>query len=523
MSGAAGSGGADAPSIALETRKVSKSFGSVRANRDIDLKVGAGSIHGIIGENGAGKSTLMNILYGMHPADSGEILVNGEAVKMTSSAIAIKYGIGMVHQHFMLVSTFSVLENVMLGAEKGFRLNASEASTRALIENMGTEYGLTVDPDALISDLPVGLQQRVEIIKALRGGARILILDEPTGVLTPQETEGFFRILRALRDEGVTILLITHKLHEIMALTDQVSVMRQGEMVAHRATALTDQEELAELMVGRKVLLDVARPDVEPGKPVLRVSGLRYTGPDGVERLKGLDFEIRSGEILAVAGVSGNGQSELLDVLAGIKKPGAGSFHVGDTEITPKSPKDPADMRALGVSHVPEDRHHRGLILPFDGRENSILGFHDGPAAGAGFGLDRAHIAERAARHVKEFDVRPPTAELRAAQYSGGNQQKLVLAREIDAEPKLLLIGQPTRGVDIGAIEFIYKQLMKMKAKGCAILLVSVELEEVLSLADRILVMSNGEQTGMIRREDADEKRLGLMMAGVTEGAEEPA
>lgn len=320
MSGAAGSGGADAPSIALETRKVSKSFGSVRANRDIDLKVGAGSIHGIIGENGAGKSTLMNILYGMHPADSGEILVNGEAVKMTSSAIAIKYGIGMVHQHFMLVSTFSVLENVMLGAEKGFRLNASEASTRALIENMGTEYGLTVDPDALISDLPVGLQQRVEIIKALRGGARILILDEPTGVLTPQETEGFFRILRALRDEGVTILLITHKLHEIMALTDQVSVMRQGEMVAHRATALTDQEELAELMVGRKVLLDVARPDVEPGKPVLRVSGLRYTGPDGVERLKGLDFEIRSGEILAVAGVSGNGQSELLDVLAGIEK-----------------------------------------------------------------------------------------------------------------------------------------------------------------------------------------------------------
>ncbi len=508
--------GAAAPSFALEVRGVCKSFGAVRANSDIDLKVAKGSIHGIIGENGAGKSTLMNILYGMNPADSGTILVGGEEVKMTSSAIAIRHGIGMVHQHFMLVSTFSVLENVMLGAEKDFRLAASVVATRALIKRMSDDYGLSVDPDAIIHDLPVGLQQRVEIIKALRGGARILILDEPTGVLTPQETEGFFAILRALRDEGVTILLITHKLQEIMSLTDHVSVMRRGEMVAHRATAETSTEELAELMVGRKVLLQVTRPDVTPGAPVIAVKGLRYTDSDGVERIKGLDFQIRAGELLSVAGVSGNGQSELLDVLAGISRPSAGSIEIGGTVIDAAHPKTPAEMRALGVSHVPEDRHHRGLVLPFDGFDNSILGFQDGAAAGAGFAMDRGHIAARAARHVQEFDVRPPTAGLRASQYSGGNQQKLVLAREIDAAPKLLLIGQPTRGVDIGAIEFIYQRLMELKKSGCAILLVSVELEEVLSLSDRILVMSNGEQTGMVEMKDADERALGLMMAGVS-------
>ena len=509
-------GAAAAAPFALETRGIDKSFGLVHANKSIDLQVRKGSIHGIIGENGAGKSTLMNILYGMYSADRGTILIDGEEVKMSSSAVAIAHGIGMVHQHFMLVQTFSVLENVMLGAEKDFRLASSEDATRKLIAEMAEHYGLVVDPDALIEDLPVGLQQRVEIIKALRGGARILILDEPTGVLTPQETEGFFAILRRLRDEGVTIIVITHKLQEIMALTDQVSVMRQGEMVAHRATADTSREELAELMVGRKVLLQVEKPDVATGAPVLKVENLRYVDGDGVERIKGLNFEIRAGELLSVAGVSGNGQSELLDVLAGISQPTSGTITVDGTAIDDAHPKNPAEMRALGVSHVPEDRHHRGLVLPFTGEDNSILGFQDGPAAGAGFALDRAHIAARAQRHVEEFDVRPPTAALRAGQYSGGNQQKLVLAREIDAAPKLLLVGQPTRGVDIGAIEFIYERLMRLKAEGCAILLVSVELEEVLSLSDRILVMSNGEQTGMVDRADADEKSLGLMMAGVT-------
>ena len=524
MAGEVTEGGASAPSsplkpYALETCGISKSFGEVHANRNIDLQISTGSIHGIIGENGAGKSTLMNILYGLYQADRGEILINGEVAKITNSAAAIKHGIGMVHQHFMLVDLFTVLENVMLGAEEDFALTKSVASTRALISRMDKDYGLTVDPDTKIADLPVGLQQRVEIIKAMRGGQRILILDEPTGVLTPQETEGLFAILRALRDEGATIMLITHKLQEIMALTDQVSVMRQGEMVAHRATAVTSREELAELMVGRKVLLQVAKPDVVMGAPVLKAENLRYVDDNGVERIKGLNFDVRAGEILSVAGVSGNGQTELLAVLAGILPPSGGSMTIDGTKITAEAPVGPAGMRDLGVSHVPEDRHRRGLVLPFDGLENSILGFQDGPAAGEGFAMDKGAIAARAQRHVEEFDVRPPTAGLRAAQYSGGNQQKLVLAREIDAAPKLLLIGQPTRGVDIGAIEFIYERLMEMKAQGCAILMVSVELEEALSLSDRILVMSNGEQTGMVNREDADEKSLGLMMAGIEEGA----
>ncbi|MEM7268257.1 MAG: ABC transporter ATP-binding protein [Pseudomonadota bacterium] len=512
-------GGASAPSFALEVRGVNKSFGDVHANKNINLQIAEGSIHGIIGENGAGKSTLMNILYGLYSADSGEIHIGGKLARITNSAAAIAHGIGMVHQHFMLVEPFTVLENVMLGAEEDFALTQSVSSTRGLIERMDKDYGLSVPPDTKIADLPVGLQQRVEIIKAMRGGQRILILDEPTCVLTPQETEGLFAILRALRDEGATILLITHKLHEIMALTDQVSVMRQGEMVAHRATAETSTEELAELMVGRKVLLQVDKPDVALGAPVLQVKNLKYRDGDGVERIKGLSFDIKAGELVSVAGVSGNGQSELLDVLAGILAPSEGELTIGNETITAANPKDPAEMRDLGVSHVPEDRHHRGLVLPMDGRENSILGFHDGPAAGDGLALDKAAIAARAQRHVEEFDVRPPTAALRAAQYSGGNQQKLVLAREIDAAPKLLLVGQPTRGVDIGAIEFIYERLMRLKAEGCAILLVSVELEEVLSLSDRILVMSNGEQTGMVNRADADEKSLGLMMAGIEESA----
>ncbi|MEL6792011.1 MAG: ATP-binding cassette domain-containing protein, partial [Pseudomonadota bacterium] len=375
MGGEANKGGASAPSFALEVKGVDKSFGLVHANKNINLQIAKGSIHGIIGENGAGKSTLMNILYGMYAADRGQILIDGREVRMTSSAVAIQNGIGMVHQHFMLVQTFSVLENVMLGAEKDFRLASSEAATRALIKDMAENYGLAVDADALIEDLPVGLQQRVEIIKALRGGARILILDEPTGVLTPQETEGFFAILRRLRDEGVTILLITHKLQEIMALTDQVSVMRQGEMVAHRATSETSREELAELMVGRKVLLQVDRPEVAEGAPVLKVENLRFVDAEGVERIKGLNFEIRAGELLSIAGVSGNGQSELLDVLAGISTPTSGSILIDNTAIDADNPRDPAEMRALGVSHVPEDRHHRGLVLPFTGEDNSILGF----------------------------------------------------------------------------------------------------------------------------------------------------
>jgi ABC-type uncharacterized transport system ATPase subunit len=512
-------GGADASPAALEVSGISKTFGTVRANRDISLAVKQGSIHGIVGENGAGKSTLMNILYGLYTADEGEIRVNGEPVLIGSSADAIRHGIGMVHQHFMLVRTFSVLENVMLGAEQGFTLGSSAERTLELIERMGRDYGLSLDPDALIANLPVGLQQRVEIVKALRGGARILILDEPTGVLTPQETEGLFAILRALRDEGATILLITHKLHEIMALTDSVSVMRQGEMVAHRATKDTSSEELAELMVGRKVLLAVKRGDHNAGAPAITVRGLGLRDEHNVVRLHDINFDLCAGEILAIAGVAGNGQSELLDVLAGITTPSAGVVEMGGRNIDKSHPASPAQMRELGLFHVPEDRHHRGLVLPFDAADNSILGFHNGPEAGTGIWLDNRAIAARAAQHIADFDVRPPLTHLRASQYSGGNQQKLVLAREISAAPTVLLVGQPTRGVDIGAIEFIYQRLMALREAGCAIALVSVELEEVMSLADRILVMNNGRQMGLVHRDEADEQRLGLMMAGIVDKA----
>lgn len=509
------SGGASAPPVALAVRGISKRFGQVQANRQVTLEIERGTIHGIVGENGAGKSTLMNILFGLYAADEGHIEVDGQRVQIQSSANAIAHGIGMVHQHFMLVRTFTVLENVMLGAERGFQLQKSVDAIRQIIADLGRDYGLEVDPDALIADLPVGIQQRVEIVKSLRGGARILILDEPTGVLTPQETVGLFNILRALRDEGTTIVLITHKLHEIMELTDRVSVMRQGEMVAHRQTSETNSAELAELMVGRKVLLDVDHGTVRPGAPAISVSGLHFIDGSGVERLKGLDFNIHAGEILAVAGVAGNGQSELLDVLAGIITPSAGTITVGDTTITPKAPRTPAEMREAGLFHVPEDRHHRGLVLPFDAAANSILGFQDAALAGTGMFLDQGAIDARAAEQVREFDVRPPLTHLRASQYSGGNQQKLVLAREISARPLVLLVGQPTRGVDIGAIEFIYKRLVALRSDGCAILLVSVELEEVMSLADRILVMNDGCQIGLVRRRDCDEKSLGLMMAGI--------
>ena len=508
-------GDASASPVALAVERVSKRFGHVQANDNVCLSVARGTIHGIVGENGAGKSTLMNILFGMYHADEGQIKVNGQVARIRTSKDAIALGIGMVHQHFMLVRTFTVLENVMLGAEQGFGLAESVAATRQLIAEMGSSYGLELDSDALVEDLPVGIQQRVEIVKALRSGAKILILDEPTGVLTPQETEGLFNILRALRDEGTTVILITHKLQEIMALTDRVSVMRGGKMVAHRETQQTNSEELAELMVGHKVLLEVARGDTGRGPPELEVKGLSFTDSTGVERIRNLNFDINAGEILAVAGVAGNGQSELLEILAGIKAPTSGSLHLKETEIRPGSPKTPAQMRSLGVFHIPEDRHHQGLVLPFDAADNSILGFHDGPAAGAGYFLDRAKISQRAQEHVTDFDVRPPITTLRASQYSGGNQQKLVLAREISASPTVLLVGQPTRGVDIGAIEFIYKRLMDLRERGCAILLVSVELEEVLSLADRILVMNAGRQMGLVSRTEADEKNLGLMMAGV--------
>tara|TARA_B100001057_G_scaffold367878_1_gene371278 strand:+ start:1 stop:1311 length:1311 start_codon:yes stop_codon:yes gene_type:complete len=421
----------------------------------------------------------------------------------------------MVHQHFMLVPNFTVLENVMLGHEGSLSVEAGAQKARSALSKLSEDFGLAVDPDMIVENLPVGLQQRVEILKALFRGAEILILDEPTGVLTPQETEQLFEILRALREQGVTILLITHKLKEIMAITDDVSVMRGGEMVAHLETAQTSPAELAELMVGRKVLLEVDHTLAKPGVPVLQAQNLCLTTANGIDQLKDISLTLREGEIVGIAGVSGNGQSELLDVLSGITAPTGGSFRVGTSEITSQQPSDPAQLRSLGVAHVPEDRHKCGIILPFSAAESMILGYSSGDEQNGGWWLSPSELETNCADRMQDFDIRPPLPKMASANFSGGNQQKIVLAREISTQPKLLLVGQPTRGVDIGAIEFIHKQLIALRNRGCAILLVSVELDEIMSLSDRILVMNNGQIVGELARNEADEKKLGLMMAGI--------
>ncbi len=502
---------------AIELRGISKAFGPVQANKDIHIRVERGTIHGIIGENGAGKSTLMSILYGFYQADAGEILIGGQPTPIPDSLAAIRAGIGMVFQHFKLVETFTVLENVVLGAEDGRLLLPSLSKARKLLSELARDYELNVDPDALISDLSVGHQQRVEILKALYRQADILILDEPTGVLTPAEADHLFRILRGLRDQGKTIVLITHKLREIMDITDDVSVMRRGEMVATLRTADTSPPELAELMVGRKVLLRVDKTPATPGAPVLRVKDLRMTDLKGVERLKGINLEVRAGEILGIAGVAGNGQSELLEVLAGLT-PGTGQAWIGDDELdlTCRT-SDGYTRRQSQVAHVPEDRQRRGLILEFFAWENCALGYqHDAAYNRSALMMDNPAIVADTRVKMDHFDVRPPDPHLTAESFSGGNQQKLVLAREMERAPKLLLVGQPTRGVDIGAIEFIHQRLVNLRDEGAAILLVSVELDEILSLSDRIAVMFDGRLMGERMPDATDARELGMLMAGMT-------
>ena len=499
--------------VAVELVGIDKSFGTTRANQAVDLQVQAGTIHGIVGENGAGKSTLMNILYGFYRADAGRILIDGGEVAIDGPQDAIKAGIGMVFQHFMLVDTFTVLENMLLGAEGGPLLAKGTAKARAEVERLEREYRLDVPLDALVADLPVGVQQRVEILKALYRGAKILILDEPTGVLTPQEADHLFRILKSLRDQGRTVVLITHKLREIMAVTDRVSVMRQGRMVAHRATAQTSRDELAELMVGRKVLLRVEKGPAHPGEPALVVTGLVVADRQGVQRVKGVSFAVRRGEIVGIAGVAGNGQSELLEAVTGIRRPASGTIELDGR------PLDAGHGRPQGLGHVPEDRLRMGLVQGFPAWENAFLGYQDRPAVTAGPFLARDRLVERCRNWMDIFDVRPPDPSYDAAAFSGGNQQKLVLAREIEHDPILLVVGQPTRGVDIGAIEFIHRRLIDLRDAGKAILLISVELDEILSLADRILVMFDGTFTGEVEAGRADEKQIGLLMAGVRDDA----
>jgi ABC-type uncharacterized transport system ATPase subunit len=501
---------------AIELKGISKAFGPVQANRDISIRVMPGTIHGIIGENGAGKSTLMSILYGFYKADAGEIWINGKRTEIPDSQTAIRAGIGMVFQHFKLVENFTVLENIILGVEEGRLLRPSLTRARAELDRLAREYELHVDPDALIEEIGVGQQQRVEILKALYRKADILILDEPTGVLTPAEADQLFRILERLKAEGKTVILITHKLREIMEVTDTVSVMRRGQMTATLTTAETSPPELAELMVGRKVLLEVDKAPANPGRVVLEVRDLRVTDEHGVARLKGISFDIRAGEILGLAGVAGNGQSELLHVLGGYGR-ATGSVRMNGEEIDLTGRhSDGQTRRRQGIAHVPEDRQHEGLIMDFTAWENIAFGYHnDHKYQKSWLFMDNAAVRADAAAKMERFDVRPPSPDLPAKSFSGGNQQKLVVAREIEHSPDLLLVGQPTRGVDIGAIEFIHKQLIALRDQGKAILLVSVELDEIMSLSDRIAVIFDGQIMGERLPEATDPKDLGLLMAGV--------
>ena len=495
-------------------RHIEKRFGAVHANRDVHLSVRGGTVHGIVGENGAGKSTLMSILYGFYTADSGDIAIEGRPAKITGSREAIALGIGMVHQHFMLVDTLSALDNVMLGAEPGFLLNKGRTDVRAKLDTLMRDTGLSVNLDALVQDLPVGERQRLEILKALFRGARILILDEPTAVLTPQETDQLFVTLRTLRGRGTTILLITHKLREIMALCDAVTVMRGGAVVLDTPIASTSIDGLAEAMVGRRVNLGRDGHAAKPGAELLKAEGLGWTDSLGVARLSDVSLTLRAGEIVGIAGVSGNGQSELLDVLSGLMAPLQGTLQLGDQSFTPAHWLSTRTARELRLAHVPEDRHKRALVLPFDAWESAVLGYQDRPRYSLRGWMRQKQMKADCADMMERYDVRPRNPQLRSSKFSGGNQQKLVLAREAAPEPKVLLVGQPTRGVDIGAIEFIHGRLRAMRDAGGAVLVVSSELDEILALSDRVIVMNAGRISGELPIAECSEAALGRLMGG---------
>ena len=502
------------PEIALEMKNITKRFPLVVANDKVNFTVYKGEIHALVGENGAGKSTLMSILYGLYQADSGEIFINGEKVNITNPNVAINLKIGMVHQHFMLVPPLTVTENIILGMEpikNNIFIDMEDATKR--VEELSKSMGFKIDSKAKIEDISVGIQQRVEIIKVLYRGADILIMDEPTAVLTPQEVEELFGILNSLKKQGKTIIFITHKLNEVKAISDRITVMRDGKVVGVKNTKDTNQEEIANMMVGRKVLLQVDKKEHKFGKTVLKVNKLNALNSKKLPALKEVSFEIREGEILGIAGVEGNGQTELVEVITGLRPALSGKIFLYDKEITDYSPR---NIREQKIAHIPEDRRQRGIIADYTVSENLILGSHYLPPFNKGLSLNISEINSHADKLIEEYDIRPSDSYNLLKSLSGGNQQKVIVARELFGEPRLLVAAQPTRGLDVGSIEFVHSQILKERDKGKAILLISADLDEILSLSDRIAVIYEGEIVDVLDPKKTEEKEIGLLMTGST-------
>ena len=499
----------------LELKGICKGFPGVVANDHISLTVESGEIHALLGENGAGKTTLMNILYGLYHADEGDILIDGKPVKFGSPGDAIAAGLGMVHQHFMLVPVFTVTENIMLGVEstRGRLGLLDRAAARRQVTEISERFGLEIPPDAVIEELPVGVQQRVEIVKALYREAEILILDEPTAVLTPQETEELFRVMRSLKEAGKSIIFITHKLKEVLAVADRITVLRRGRVVGTTSPRQTTEAELAAMMVGRTVMLQVAKGAAKPREPVLQVSDLRVRDDRGHLAVDGVSFEVRAGEIVCVAGVQGNGQTELVEALTGLRRVSAGSVRILGTDVTHASVR---DVLEAGVGHVPEDRLRDGLIVDFSIADNLVLDQYDLPPFASWIVRNDREVLRAAEERARSYDIRTPSILQTAATLSGGNQQKVIVAREFSRPIHLLIASQPTRGLDVGSIEYIHGRLIAKRDEGAAVLIVSPELDEVLALADRIAVMYRGRIPAILPAGTTSRAQLGLLMAGVS-------